>query len=167
MTSALFDNFLRKVMFSQIQFICSQRNWKRRPLESRFRICFMTTAFNILFLRQIVDQMRIHWGLGIRTSSEKICSDNESLKGVSISEFGKSYKSTYTEAPLYPNWGGGLGIRTIWIPRPQCTRKCSHVLIQPVVNFINILCAHFSYESAFLQLHFGKKKNTFVRKTRA
>ncbi len=30
---------------------------------------------------------------------------------------------------------------------------------QQGVNFINILRAHFSYESAFLQLHFGNKKH--------
>ncbi len=38
--------------------------------------------------------------------------------------------------------------------------------VSPSFNFINILCARFSYESAFLWLRFGKK-STFVQKTSA
>ena len=52
-------------------------------------------------------------GLGIRTSSDKICSDNESLKGGSrYPNSDKSYKNSDTEEPRYPNRSGGLGIRT-------------------------------------------------------
>jgi len=67
--------------------------------------------------------------------------DNESLKGGSrYPNSDKSYKSSNTEVPRYPNRGGGLsirtssdkictdneslkgglGIQTIWIQRPQC-----------------------------------------------
>jgi len=51
--------------------------------------------------------------LGIQISSDKICSDSESLKGGSqCLNLDKSYKSSDTEVPQYPNRGGSLSIQT-------------------------------------------------------
>jgi len=47
------------------------------------------------YARWILRPLIIETGVGIQTSLDKMCSDGESLKE-------------------------GLGIQTVWIPRPQC-----------------------------------------------